>query len=111
MDFPASAPHALGCGGTRLEVIKGAPVETVWNQGGGSATGGGISSSFAVPLYQFGLGLPAAVNPGAATGRGVPDVAGSADPATGYKVHIHGKDVSIGGTSAVAPCGLDSLRG
>src|SRR6185312_4027852 len=38
-----------------------------------------------------------------AKGRGVPDVAGDADPATGYQVRVDGHDVVYGGTSAVAP--------
>jgi len=33
----------------------------------------------------------------------VPDVAGNADPATGFKVHVDGQDVVFGGTSAVSP--------
>src|SRR5262249_16768438 len=36
-------------------------------------------------------------------GRGVPDVAGDADPATGYIIRVDGKSVVIGGTNAVAP--------
>ena len=36
-------------------------------------------------------------------GRGVPDVAGDADPQTGYKVRVDGQEMVIGGTSAVAP--------
>jgi len=36
-------------------------------------------------------------------GRGVPDVAGDADPATGYIIRVNGKTMTIGGTSAVAP--------
>ena len=36
-------------------------------------------------------------------GRGVPDVSGDADPATGYIVRVDGKTFVIGGTSAVAP--------
>ncbi len=39
----------------------------------------------------------------ALTRRGVPDVAGDADPETGYSVRIDGTDTVIGGTSAVAP--------
>src|SRR3546814_14306478 len=35
--------------------------------------------------------------------RGVPDVAGDADPVTGYRVRIDGVDRVVGGTSAVAP--------
>ena len=39
----------------------------------------------------------------ALTMRGVPDVAGDADPETGYDVRVDGTDTVIGGTSAVAP--------
>jgi len=35
--------------------------------------------------------------------RGIPDVAGNADPNTGYEVRIDGASTVIGGTSAVAP--------
>lgn len=38
-----------------------------------------------------------------AGGRGVPDVAGDADPATGYMIRVDGSNMVIGGTSAVAP--------
>jgi len=36
-------------------------------------------------------------------GRGLPDVAGNADPNTGYEVLVDGQQMVIGGTSAVAP--------
>ncbi|GGC66572.1 S53 family peptidase [Undibacterium terreum] len=97
VDFPASAPHALGCGGTKLVVsATGALTETVWNEAADSATGGGFSTHFPVPSYQTALGK-------ALTGRGVPDVAGDADPTSGYAVRVDGKNLVIGGTSAVAP--------
>jgi kumamolisin len=97
VDFPSSAPHALGCGGTKLVApATGAPTETVWNAGAASATGGGYSGFFPVPDYQAGLG-------NGFTGRGVPDVAGDADPASGYVVRVDGQEMVIGGTSAVAP--------
>ncbi len=105
VDFPASAPHALGCGGTHL-VASGAIIEaeTVWDDGpGGGATGGGVSAVFAVPAYQQGAGVPPSANPGRGAGRGVPDVCGDADPATGYVVRVDGQTMVIGGTSAVAP--------
>jgi kumamolisin len=35
--------------------------------------------------------------------RGVPDIAGNADPETGYAVRVDGAVSVIGGTSAVAP--------
>ena len=104
-DFPASSPHALACGGTRLEgdTQTGAVTsETVWNDGAGQgATGGGVSDAFAQPSWQAGAGVPARAGGGA--GRGVPDVAGDADPATGYQVLVDGQQMVIGGTSAVAP--------
>ena len=105
VDFPASAPHALGCGGTRLEATGGQIIaETVWNDGPGQgATGGGVSDVFALPSYQLGVGVPPSVNPGARVGRGVPDVAADADPDTGYTVRVDGQTMTIGGTSAVAP--------
>jgi len=104
-DFPASSPHALACGGTSLNAAPATGVissETVWNDGPtGGATGGGVSTAFALPRWQATAGVPA--NPAGAPGRGVPDVAGNADPATGYQVLIDGQQTVIGGTSAVAP--------
>jgi kumamolisin len=98
VDFPASSPNALACGGTSLrasgETIRS---ETVWNDGNsGGATGGGVSTAFVRPSWQDGAGVPD-------TGRGVPDVAGNADPRTGYQVRVDGSPTVIGGTSAVAP--------
>jgi kumamolisin len=100
VDFPASSPYVLGCGGTRL-VASGTSIasETVWNESADSATGGGVSTAFAQPTYQKNIPAPAP----SAHGRGVPDVAGDADPATGYQVRVDGQTFVIGGTSAVAP--------
>jgi kumamolisin len=104
-DFPASAPHALGCGGTRLEITGGAIAsESVWNDGPGQgAGGGGISDVFPVPAYQHAASIPPSANPGGRVGRGVPDICGDADPDTGYTVRVDGQTIPIGGTSAVAP--------
>ena len=110
VDFPASSPYVVGCGGTRLTAANGTRVaEQVWNSGGGG-TGGGVSAKFARPAYQNAVAVPAAPAGG---GRGVPDVAGNADPATGYLVVVDGKTAQIGGTSAVAPlwAGLFSAIG
>jgi kumamolisin len=103
VDFPASAPHALACGGTSLRA-SGATInsETVWNDPGGGATGGGVSRQFPVPDYQAKAGLPVNVDTHSA-GRGVPDVCGDADPQTGYVIRVDGAEETIGGTSAVAP--------
>ena len=96
VDFPASSPHVLGCGGTRVTVGPGGELvsETAW--GGPTSTGasgGGYSVVFDRPAWQ----------PAAPTGRGVPDVAGNADPQTGYAVLVDGSWTVVGGTSAVAP--------
>ena len=99
VDFPASSPHVLACGGTKL-VGSGTTIqsEVVWNETASNegATGGGISTVFPQPTWQKSI---------AATkkGRGVPDVSGDADPTTGYQVRVDGEDTVIGGTSAVAP--------
>ena len=104
VDFPASSPFATGCGGTRL-LLSGDAIasEVVWNELaiGEGATGGGVSEAFALPSYQADARVPAA--PNGFVGRGVPDVAGDADPTTGYSVRVDGSDTVIGGTSAVAP--------
>jgi kumamolisin len=105
VDFPASSPYALACGGTRLEGTDGTIAkEIVWNEGaGGGATGGGVSDVFDLPQWQSQAHIPRSANPGGHIGRGVPDVAGDADPVTGYRVLVDGRQFTIGGTSAVAP--------
>jgi kumamolisin len=107
VDFPASGPNAIGCGGTRLTDAD----ETVWNalSTGQGATGGGVSQHFGLPAYQRGANVPA--NPAGQPGRGVPDIAGDADPNTGYRIRVNGRDAVIGGTSAVSPLwsGLTAL--
>jgi kumamolisin len=42
-------------------------------------------------------------SPNGFDGRGVPDLAGDADPASGYIVRVNGQREIVGGTSAVAP--------
>ena len=105
VDFPASSPHALACGGTSLQANPATGVitsETTWNDGsGGGSGGGGVSDTFGLPAWQAEAGVP--TNASGAAGRGVPDVAGNADPATGYQVLVDGQQAVIGGTSAVAP--------
>jgi len=105
VDFPASSPYSLGCGGTSLNLSGGSiSSEVVWNGGAnGGATGGGVSDTFPIPSYQANAKVPPSRNPGNFKGRGVPDVAGDADPATGYQVQVDGSSFTVGGTSAVAP--------
>lgn len=93
-DFPASAPSAIGCGGTRLTLNSAGErvSETVWDDNPTrSATGGGVSQQF--------------------PGRQVPDIAGNADPDSGYEIAVNGQRTVVGGTSAVAPLmlGLHAL--
>jgi kumamolisin len=106
VDFPASDPYVLACGGTSVQAANNAITsETVWNDGAqGGSTGGGISTFFPLPPCQE--GLSATLTAGGSTAlanRGVPDVAGDADEDTGYNVRVDGNDTVIGGTSAVAP--------
>jgi len=105
VDFPASSPYALACGGTHL-VGSGSIItnEVVWNDlPSNGATGGGVSATFPLPTWQAAANVPPSVNPGNFVGRGLPDVAGDADPATGYQVGVDGTNIVVGGTSAVAP--------
>ncbi len=97
VDFPASSPHALGCGGTTLKVSGTAIAsETAW-----SDSGGGVSDVFALPSWQATAHVPAPSNPSG--GRGVPDICADADPNSGYSVRVDGRSIVVGGTSAVAP--------
>jgi kumamolisin len=104
VDFPASSPHVLACGGTKL-VASGATIssEVVWNELASQegATGGGVSNVFPLPSWQANANVPA--SSASAGGRGVPDVAGDADPNAGYTIRVDGETRVIGGTSAVAP--------
>lgn len=104
-DFPASSAFVLACGGTKLQSSGNRITsEIVWNEGSdGGATGGGVSDDIDLPAWQAKAGVPASVNPGGHVGRGVPDVAGNADPATGYLILADGRQEVVGGTSAVAP--------
>jgi len=97
VDFPASSPHALGCGGTSLKASGDAITsETAW-----SDSGGGVSDVFTLPAWQATAHVPAPSNPSG--GRGVPDVCADGDPNSGYSVRVDGSNVVVGGTSAVAP--------
>ena len=105
VDFPASSPYALACGGTTLDG-SGTTIssEVVWNDlPDNGASGGGVSATFPLPTFQANAKVPPSVNPGNFVGRGVPDVAGDADPFTGYQIDVDGSNIVVGGTSAVAP--------
>jgi subtilase family serine protease len=106
----ASDPLVLSVGGTTLDASRttGAWIgETTWGLPDGSsgtgfqASGGGFSRLFRRPSYQNGV-------LGIGSMRGVPDVAGDANPQTGFPVVTSNADRGYtisahGGTSASAP--------
>jgi kumamolisin len=106
VDFPASSPHPLACGGTKLLADPSTGTissEVVWNETAShkGAGGGGVSDQFPLPSWQATAGVPTLAD--GSSGRGVPDVAGNADPTTGYQIYSGGQAQVVGGTSAVAP--------
>jgi hypothetical protein len=119
-NFPASSPHVIAVGGTRLEVTSNGTwsSETVWN--GYGAGGGGCSTAFTAPAWQQSLSDWSAV--GCGTHRSVADVSADADPYSGFAVYdteglcepsagVHW--CPIGGTSLSAPliAGVFGLAG
>lgn len=105
VDFPASSPNVLACGGTSLRWRDGViSDEVVWNDafhGIARATGGGASELFGPPSWQHGCEVPAS---GVGTpGRGLPDVAAVADPNTGCTLQMGSGSIRSAGTSAAAP--------
>jgi PKD repeat protein len=96
VDFPASSPYSVGCGGTSLQTTNNTTIsqEITW-----TGSGGGVSNVFAKPNYQSNVTFP--LN----NKRGVPDVSGSAEPNRGYILYssIEGGNIVVGGTSAVSP--------
>ena len=103
----AASPSVTGVGGTTVNPLfdasgnaTGYGGEVVWNDGGGAATGGGLSLFFARPGYQTTAGLKSG------TTRGVPDVAFPASAANpGYAVVTApgGQGLILGGTSVGTP--------
>ncbi len=96
---PAGDPDFVSVGGTSLRVNSAGAWtgEVVWNSYGG-AGGGGVSTVFALPSYQHGIG-------GVITsGRNQPDIALSSDPGYGTSFYFNGAwDGPIGGTSWASP--------
>jgi subtilase family serine protease len=141
VDDPASQPFVTGAGGTRLLVgASGArSAETVWNDGpmvettARGAGGGGVSSQWGMPVWQYKtlsdggwlpdatdgqvrcLGKNQTADPSATSSepycREVPDVTANADPASGFVVYWNGGWTHVGGTSGAAPTwsGLTAL--
>jgi kumamolisin len=121
VNFPASSPYVLACGGTGMrragDRIEG---EIVWNNslhGIRLATGGGVSGWFVLPSYQRRANVPRCNRSAPRKtwlsremslvegfrGRGVPDVAANADFDTAYEIIVGGVQYHGFGTSAAAP--------
>ncbi len=115
-DYPASSPHVVAVGGTRLQGPLGAGGtwvgETVWN--GDGAGGGGCSVELAAAPWQQNTSDWAAV--GCGEHRAVADVSADADPYTGVAVYDSISECrseegnvtpvhwcTIGGTSLASP--------
>ena len=107
-NFPASSPHVVSVGGTRLSLGAGSVWngETVWN--GSGAGGGGCSIVFTAPAWQQAVSDWSSV--GCAAKRAVADVSADADPYTGLAVHDTSPECpgtehwcTIGGTSLASP--------
>lgn len=95
--FPTDDPWVTSVGGTTLERNSTSFQETAW-----SMSGGGFSAFFSTPAYQ--QSLPATVQNQLQHRRGVPDIAGDADPATGLAIYSSISSWTLaGGTSASAP--------
>ena len=119
VNFPASSPFVLACGGTHMIDPSGAnlteeawhPEPKPWYPDPNMGTGGGISRYFPLPSYQRGIVKQSAVNPNGGTGRGVPDVAADAAAESGYRMLVDNqwypdqaaRRPPLWGTSAAAP--------
>ncbi len=103
VNYPASSPQCLSCGGTSGKIVNGEiHEEVVWNAthfGIKGASGGGVSNRFRIPAWQQNAQVPA--GPGDTPGRGVPDVAGLADPRYGCELLMADRTFASAGTSAV----------
>ncbi|HTO84129.1 MAG TPA: S8 family serine peptidase [Methylomirabilota bacterium] len=98
VDFPASSPYVLACGGTSLRIVDGEHRDEIaWSRGGG-----GASDVFPQPDWQ-GEGISVRDADGSLkTGRAIPDVSAHADPDVGYRAFVRGQWKIMGGTTAAA---------
>jgi subtilase family serine protease len=100
--IPVDSPFVTSVGGTSLS-MKGTGAswssETVWNWGGNTGTGGGISTNYLIPAWQAPVNM--ATNGGSAINRNIPDVAMAAEAV--YVIYNNGSVGVVGGTSAAAP--------
>jgi kumamolisin len=108
VDWPSSSPSVVGVGGTFLSTREDGTYldEAGWEEPlGGGGGGGGLSRFQDRPPWQQ---APGADNSASNGRRQVPDVAGPADPTSGFAVTYTEPDEGlvsgrVGGTSAAAP--------
>lgn len=107
VEYPASSPHVISVGGTRLKLgVKGEWLgESVWN--GNGAGGGGCSEYLTAQPWQQAVSDWASVGC-ASNHRSVSDISADADPYTGLAVYdslgCKGEHwCTIGGTSLASP--------
>jgi kumamolisin len=105
IDHPSVDHYVVACGGTQIDADGN---ETVWNDerpfgpkrsDGGWASGGGISDKVSLAYYQKSAKVPKSIFTGK-RGRGVPDIAMSAD---NYFLRWQGVERAYGGTSCASP--------
>ncbi|SRR5579884_1342564 len=99
VNFPADVPWVTSVGGTSLTRTAQGFAEDAWPN-----SGGGFSKFFTEPNYQ--QQVPATMKPafaGHSGQRGIPDIAGNANPATAMSIYINGHWQLVGGTSASTP--------
>ena len=96
---PAAGPGWRGRGSHDL------PGDRLERRASRRATGGGISDIFPLPSYQANAHVPKSLNPGHFVGRGVPDVAGDADPESGYEIRVDGRTRSSAAPARSRPLG------
>jgi kumamolisin len=108
-DFPSSSPYVLSVGGTTIRDLAGTEPDIVWMEGDGlradqgGSSGGAVSDVFTRPGWQANITI-VSVNPGAITGRCIPDIAANADwNASPYLLVVDGQAEPNGGTSAASP--------
>ncbi len=94
--FPTDSPWVTSVGGTTLIRTGSTFSEQAWDN-----SGGGFSRFYKTPDYQ--QTLPATDQQQLQGRRGVPDVAGAANPSTGLVIYQAGQWQMVGGTSAAAP--------
>lgn len=107
-DFPSSSPNVIACGGSSLASKTS---ETAWSWNSSYKWGGGGAASLyfkkneqSIPNFTYGQdAVGQELNYLFTNNRTTPDIAFNADPFSGWTILINGRQINIGGTSAVAP--------